>query len=121
LEGDYIYKRNAHESGVPAVGSILFNPNGEISRNSNFGEPSDTIDQTITNIGYRLEHKFSDRWLLRNAFRGTFTDYHERKTVPIGLDSDNRTLFREVEETDTLDRDYILTTNLVGKFSTGSI
>ncbi|NJK70402.1 MAG: TonB-dependent siderophore receptor [Microcoleus sp. SU_5_3] len=121
LEGDYIYKSNAHESGVPPVGSTLPNPNGKIPRNSNFGEPSDTIDQTFGSIGYRLEHKFSDNWSLRNAFRVNFGNYYERKFNPISLDADNRTLLRDVEEFGNNPRNYILTTNLVGKFFTGSI
>nr|NDJ26324.1 TonB-dependent receptor [Nostoc sp. B(2019)] len=121
LSGDYIYKRNAHESGVPPVGSVLPNPNGRIPRNSNFAEPSDTIDQTIRNIGYRLDHNFSNNWSLQNAFRATVADFYERRTGPIGLDSDNRTLFREVEESERGTNNYILTTNLVGEFSTGSI
>ncbi len=121
LEGEYIDARDSYISGVPVIGTVLPNPNGEVSRNRNFGEPSDEITQTITRLGYQLEHKFSDNWSLRNAFRFTFRDYSDRQTIPLSLDADNRTFNRFYREYDLENTNYTLTTNLVGKFSTGSI
>ncbi|MFN6534904.1 MAG: TonB-dependent siderophore receptor [Nostoc sp. EkiNYC01] len=121
LEGEYIDARDSYISGVPVIGTVLPNPNGEVSRNRNFGEPSDEITQTITRLGYQLEHKFSDNWSLRNAFRFTFRDYSDRQTIPLSLDADNRTFNRFYREYDLENTNYALTTNLVGKFSTGSI
>ncbi|WP_099066289.1 TonB-dependent receptor [Nostoc linckia] len=121
LEGEYIDARDSYISGVPVIGTVLPNPNGEVSRNRNFGEPSDEITQTITRLGYQLEHKFSDNWSLRNAFRFTFRDYSDRQTIPVSLDADNRTFNRFYREYDLENTNYTLTTNLVGKFSTGSI
>ncbi|MBX9257858.1 TonB-dependent receptor [Desmonostoc muscorum CCALA 125] len=121
IEGEYVETRDSYASGVPVVGSVLPNPNGKVTRNRNYGEPSDEIEQTITRLGYRLEHKFSDNWLLRNAFRATFRNYNDKITLPTSLDEDNRTFNRFYREYDIQYEDYTLTTNVVGKFFTGSI
>ncbi|BAY73744.1 ferrichrome iron receptor [Nostoc linckia NIES-25] len=121
IEGEYVETRDSYASGVPVVGSVLPNPNGKVTRNRNYGEPSDEIEQTITRLGYRLEHKFSDKWLLRNAFRATFRNYNDKITLPTSLDEDNRTFNRFYREYDIQYEDYTLTTNVVGKFFTGSI
>ncbi|MBD2515143.1 TonB-dependent receptor [Nostoc sp. FACHB-973] len=121
IEGEYVETRDSFASGVPVVGSVLPNPNGKVSRNRNYGEPSDEIEQKITRIGYRIEHKFSDNWLLRNAFRATFRDYSDKVTLPTSLDADNRSFNRFYREYDIEYEDYTLTTNVVGKFFTGSI
>ncbi len=121
LEGEYIKTRDSYASGVPVIGSVVSNPNGEVSRNRNFGEPSDEFEQTITRLGYQLEHKFNDNWLLRNAFRFTFRDYSDRLTIPSTLDEDNETFNRTFREYDLENSNYNFTTNVVGKFSTGSI
>ncbi|MEH1968909.1 TonB-dependent receptor [Nostoc sp.] len=121
LEGEYINTRDSYASGVPVIGSVLSNPNGKVSRNRNFGEPSDKFEQTITRLGYQLEHKFSDNWSLRNAFRFAFRDYSDHLTIPSSLDADNRTFNRTDREYEVENRNYALTTNVVGKISTGSI
>ncbi|BBD64366.1 ferrichrome iron receptor [Nostoc commune NIES-4072] len=121
LEGEYIKTRDSYASGVPVIGSVLSNPIGEVSRNRNFGEPSDEFEQTITRLGYQLEHKFNDNWSLRNAFRFVSRDYSDQLTLPGRLDADNRTFNRVDREYELENTNYTLTTNLVGKFSTGSI
>ncbi len=121
LEGEYIKTDASFYSGVPLIGSVRSNPNGKIRRNRNFGEPSDRIEQTVSRIGYRLEHTFSENWSLRNAFRATFRDYSDNFTFPTGLNTDNRTLNRLYREYELDYENYSLTTYLTGKFSTGSI
>jgi iron complex outermembrane recepter protein len=121
LEGEYIKTRDSYASGVPVIGSVLPNPNGEVSRNRNFGEPSDEFEQTITRLGYQLEHKFNDNWSLRNAFRLVSRDYSDKLTLPGSLDEDNRTFNRVDREYELENTNYALTANVVGKFSTGSI
>lgn len=121
LEAEYIKTRDSYASGVPVIGSILSNPIGEVSRNRNFGEPSDEIEQTITRLGYQLEHKFNDNWSLRNAFRLVSRDYSDKLTLPGRLDEDNQTFNRVDREYELENTNYALTANVVGKFSTGSI
>lgn len=103
------------------IGTVLPNPNAKIPRDRNFGEPSDNIEQTISRIGYRLEHKFSDNWSLRNVFRATFTHYNDSITIPVSLRPDNQTLNRSYRIAKDDTSNYIFTTDFAGKFSTGSI
>ena len=121
LEGEYIQTNASFYSGVPVLGSIRSNPNGRIRRDRNFGEPSDQNEQTVSRAGYRLEYQLSEKWSLRNAFRATFRDYEDNLTIPFRLGTDNRTLNRFYREFGVDYNNYSLTTDLTGRFSTGSI
>ncbi|MEG4421375.1 TonB-dependent siderophore receptor [Microcoleus sp. LAD1_D5] len=122
LEAEYIRTRDTIASGVPVIGSVLPNPNGKVSRNLNLFEPSDSFEQTIIRLGYRLDHKFSENWSINNAFRFAFRDLYQRRTNAGSLDADdNRTFTRSASESSSENRNYAMTTNLIGRFSTGSI
>ncbi|WP_256091274.1 TonB-dependent siderophore receptor [Nostoc sp. KVJ20] len=121
LEAEYITTRDTIASGVPVIGSLLPNPNGKVSRNLNLFEPSDSIEQTIIRLGYRIDHKFDGNWSLNNAFRFVFRDLFQRRTDSNGLEPDNRTWRRSASEGSSENKNYAMTTNLIGKFSTGSI
>ncbi|MCG6138595.1 MAG: TonB-dependent siderophore receptor [Nostoc sp. LLA-1] len=121
LEGEYIRTDASFYSGIPVTGSVLSNPNGQVRRNRNFGEPTDRIEQTISRIGYRLEHNFSENWSLRNAFRATFRDYSDNITLPTSLGADNQTLNRIYREIELKNENYSLITDVTGRFSTGLI
>jgi iron complex outermembrane recepter protein len=121
LEAEYISTRDTIASGVPVIGSVLPNPNGKVSRNLNLTEPSDSFEQTIFRLGYRLEHKFDENWSLNNSFVFAFRDLFQRRTDSNGLEPDNRTWRRSASEGSSENRNYAMTTNLIGKFSTGSI
>ncbi|WP_375473662.1 hypothetical protein [uncultured Nostoc sp.] len=82
---------------------------------------SDEANGTTTRIGYEPEHKFSDNWSLRNAFRYGFNSYYIAQTRPESLEEDNRTISPSFSIYDQYFTNYTLTTNVVGKFSTGSI
>jgi iron complex outermembrane recepter protein len=122
IEGDYIKTR---DSGfmpfVPPIGSVLPNPNGRIPRNRNIGEPTDEIDGSVIRVGYQLEHKLNDNWSLRNSFAFNSRTSKDKRTLPRGLNTDNRTLDRIYREFDFQSQSFTLATNAVGKFSTGSI
>ena len=121
LEGDYSNRNGTFLRGLPSVGTVLPNPNGDIPRNRNIGEPDDVNERTTGRVGYRLEHQFSDDWLLRSAFGATFFNSFVNSISSESLDADNRTLnrfgfgYREFVDA------YSLTTEVIGKFSTGSI
>jgi iron complex outermembrane recepter protein len=122
LEGDYIKTRDSGFTPfVPVLGSVLRNPNGKIPRDRNVGEPSDEINSTVVRVGYRLEHELSDTWTLRNSFLFNHRDYRDERTLPGTLGIDNRTLRRSYREFEFESISYNLATNVVGKFSTGSI
>ncbi|NJL53653.1 MAG: TonB-dependent receptor plug domain-containing protein, partial [Hydrococcus sp. SU_1_0] len=58
LEGDYTDKSSVAYQGLPAVGTVLPNPNGEIARDRFFwSNLMVLLDNSITRLGYRLEHE----------------------------------------------------------------
>lgn len=124
LEGDYTNSRYLQEFGLPAVGTVLPNPNGSIPRNRLSSEPDYFIAQTIARVGYRFEHQFSDNWSLQNAFRVGLNreeNSGELGAFPVSLANDNRTLNRRATGFTFFRNTYDLALNLSGNFSTGSI
>ncbi|MBW4477600.1 MAG: TonB-dependent siderophore receptor [Tolypothrix brevis GSE-NOS-MK-07-07A] len=125
VEGEYTKRSAVAYQGLPSVGTVRPNPNGEIPRNRFLGEPDGTINNTITRAGYRLEHQFSDNWSLQNSFSARIQRNRPGNDFYIiaedGLADDNRTLNRQAITNDVDYDDYDLATYLTGKFSTGSI
>jgi iron complex outermembrane recepter protein len=110
---------NSPSMGLPAVGTVLPNPNGQIPRTRNINEGK--IEATQLRIGYNLDHKFSNNWSLNNTFRYESTSYGGFVLFPSALAANNRTLPRTFTELADEYREYRMATNAVGKFSTGSI
>ncbi|MBE7384259.1 MAG: TonB-dependent siderophore receptor [Leptolyngbya sp. SIO1E4] len=122
VEGDvHIVERN-NASPVPVVGTLLPNPNGEIPFGFNPAGPFDDPSNIINGrVGYQFEYQFNDDWELRNAFRYNFA-FDELKVIfATTLDADNRTLNREGFFTDRSFNYYLVDTNLLGRFTTGTI
>ena len=68
VEGEYqdVEKPNGDGEipGLPAVGTVLPNPNGKIERDRNLGEPStDSESRIVSRIAYNLEHRFDNNWV----------------------------------------------------------
>jgi iron complex outermembrane recepter protein len=126
LEGRYAdVKFDSITFGLPLIGTIRSNPNGEIPRDRNVNEG--TLDAESSRIGYTLEHKFNQNWSLRNAFQYTryfsayFGDDGKGGTFPTALLPDNRTLERIYLNERSEQSDYRLSTDVIGNFATGSI
>ncbi len=121
VETEYIKSRDSNASGIPVVGSILPNPNGTVSRNLNLYEPSDRIEQNIIRLGTKVDHKFNENWSLNNSLLFVSRNLFQRRTDIIGLEPDNRTVTRSFSESSSENKNYALTTNVTGKFTTGSV
>ncbi|AFY33148.1 TonB-dependent siderophore receptor [Calothrix sp. PCC 7507] len=114
---EYIKNQSPYDPGLIALGTGVINsPSDRV-----FNEPDDYIRTTSLNIGYNLEHKFSDNWTLRNAFRYADQDYQILATIPISFDESTGILNRIYAARQYLSQDYSLQTNVVGKFTTGFI
>ncbi len=121
LEGTYQTTSNTPYSGLPAVGTVLPNPFGEVPRSRFLGEPDfDKNDQTLGSVGYRLDHRFSNNWSLRNRFRASFSSL-ESENHFASLDTDNRTVLRSIDRNEEDVQKYTLQTEVNGKVRTGSI
>ncbi|MBE9054322.1 TonB-dependent siderophore receptor [Nostocales cyanobacterium LEGE 11386] len=124
LEGDYTDTSFVPDFGLPAVGTVLPNPNGRIPRNRFTSDPDARNNRVIGRVGYRLEHQFSDNWSLQNAFRATFSpsgsSSSDRYFVRTGF-RENRILELRNFVFSNYEESYDLTADLIGEFSTGSI
>ena len=62
--GQYIrYNSGIDIMFLPAEGSLLPNPNGNVRRSTNLGEPNfDGFDQTQWMVSYFLDHRINDVW-----------------------------------------------------------
>jgi len=122
VQAEYVDRPKAcGQQGLPAVGTVLPNPNGEIPRDRNVAEPDCTDDQRAFRIGYNLEHRLSDNWQLRNAFNATWVRRDRNFIISSALAPDSRTLSRVSNLGNDDQRFFNVDTYVVGKFATGSI
>ncbi|NDJ19834.1 TonB-dependent siderophore receptor [Myxacorys almedinensis] len=122
LEGEYSSSKGGVDLGLPAVGTVLPNPNGRIPLNRTTSEPfAKPFDAELYRIGYTLEHQFSDNWSLRNAFRVSSRDATQDEFLITSLEADNRTVNRRYRFREFNVTSYNFAVDLIGKFSTGSI
>ncbi|WP_246162791.1 TonB-dependent siderophore receptor [Brasilonema sennae] len=120
IDGTYKdFSQDSYNLGLPIVGTILPNPNGQIPRDRITNEGK--LDAIQGRIGYKLEHKFSENWSVSNAFRYDSVDYTYNITFPQGLTPDSRSQRRQNSDASDLYDQYSMLTNVVGKFSTASI
>ena len=67
---EYLDSTRPFDTGLIAIGNRI----GNLPYNRIFNEPDDFVQTNSLNIGYNLEHRFSDNWTLRNAFRYVHQD-----------------------------------------------
>ena len=124
LEFEYRSVKSLNDAGLPAVGTVLDNPNGDLSLSRYTGEPDiDNQDTDTYRIGYNFEHKFNENWRIRNAFDTVLSRSNSLRIINGSLDPDGRTLNRNYfDNGDGFDVNaYTLDTYTVGKFNTGSV
>ncbi|MEH1843092.1 MAG: TonB-dependent receptor [Nostoc sp.] len=123
LEAEYFARPKSNgQQGFPAAGAVLPNPNGRIPRNRNLVKPDDFDNSYAIRVGYDLEHRFSENWQIRNAFKFSQVDRIGRLTANAALAADYRTLSRTFATLDdSFNRFFNVDTYVVGQFSTGSI
>ncbi|MDZ8227264.1 TonB-dependent siderophore receptor [Nostoc sp. ChiVER01] len=118
IDLQYSYRRRPQDTGLVALGDRVI----DLPRDRVLNEPDDYIERNFVNTGYSLEHRFSDNWTIRNAFRyATSSVFSDRLTIPIAFDETTGDLTRVYAYDDFNSDDYSLQTNVVGKFATGSI
>ncbi|GAA6615707.1 TonB-dependent siderophore receptor [Scytonema sp. NUACC26] len=124
LEGEYTDRSQVIDFGLPLVGTVFPNPNGDVPRNRYLGNPDGVFSIEQYRVGYRLEHQFSDNWSIQQAFqwRRNRDDTNEEYIPPGSLATDNRTVTnRGFFDRDEGSDSYDLNVNVTGKFLTGSI
>ena len=122
FEGRYLDSRTPQRAFLPAVGTVFDNPNGEIPRDRFVGEPDfDGNNRKIIQIGYDLEHSFSDNWSVRHAFRYSNLQTEQREAFVDALQDDLRTLERTGRLGLSDFNNYQATAYVTGEFNTGGI
>ncbi|MBW4685340.1 MAG: TonB-dependent siderophore receptor [Komarekiella atlantica HA4396-MV6] len=124
LEAEYSDQKQPNDRGLPAVGTVLPNPNGKIPISRFIGEPFSEIDKNnrqSLRIGYNFEHRFDENWQFRNNFNFSYLSVAQNSLFPSELLEDNRTLERGLVVSKFAQQAYNLDTNVVGNFKTGSI
>ncbi|ULU24210.1 TonB-dependent siderophore receptor [Dyella terrae] len=80
---------------LPSQGTLYPNPNGQIPRDVNPGEPGyDHYWKTDESIGYAFTHRFNDTWSFRQDLRLQNEKVDHRSIGSLGLQDDLRTLNR---------------------------
>lgn len=120
IDGEYLDDSRPNYTGLPAVGTVIENPLGDVPISRFLGE-EDRRDRVVGNIGYRLEHDFSQDWSIRNSFRYEFLGVDEDAVFVNALLDDNRTISRGAFRTRGNAQNYALQTDLLGKVSTGTV
>lgn len=122
LEGNYLKRNEIPRPSLPTIGTLLPNPNGQIPRSRYIGEPSiDRSEFTEYGIGYRLEHKLSDDWSIKNSFNYSSLTEKSQGALFDGLAEDNRTILRSTGRLESTQENYNLQAEILGKVTTGSI
>ncbi|KAF1723660.1 TonB-dependent siderophore receptor [Pseudoxanthomonas japonensis] len=107
---------------LPAVGTLLPNPNGQIKPSLYTGEPdSNDYVKTIAAIGYDFRHDFGGDTVFKQNVR--FEDSKVDPTVmvlPFGYLGDNRTLYRYTWSIKEDAKTFGIDNNMQWRFKTGA-
>ena len=115
LSAEYTNEQLPLENGLPARGPRVVDvPSGRSITTS-----EDIIDRELTRLNYRLEHRFSGNWRIRNAFEYSNQDLLDVGYIPVDFDASTGivTSFPGRQNLDT--ENFSLQTNVVGEFTTG--
>ncbi|MEM6520812.1 MAG: TonB-dependent siderophore receptor [Cyanobacteria bacterium P01_C01_bin.70] len=121
FELEYLDDRRPFDRGIPPIGDEV----ADVPLDTVIGEPNDFAEVETLNVGYRLEHEFSDQWQLRNRFRYRESDFLNRRTevsFPLGgVDETTGNVARSFDANEATSESFELLTEVVGEFTTGSI
>lgn len=116
LEFDYLNDERPFDDGLVAIGTGV----AEVPSDRVFQNPDAVRTVEEFGAGYQLEHRFSENWTLRNAFRFLSSEDFDFRLTSWIID-DTGQLDRRWRSNDDLSESYALQTNLVGQFTTGAI
>jgi len=117
LDGVRFDETRTADDGLVAIGNRPAN----LPRDRFLGEPFQNVEINVTNFSYLLSHKFNDQWSLTNSFRAQFVNLERYYPLRDSLDEETGELSRLRYFSERKDNAYSTQTNVVGKFSTGSI
>ncbi len=114
---DYLYDDRTMDDGIVAIGDRP----ADVPISRFFNEPFSNFNKDELSLGYAFEHRFSDNWKIKNAFRAQFI-YPERYYPLLdAVDEATGEIFRTAYYAAGFYENYVMQTDLIGKFTTGSI
>ena len=117
LNFEYLDSEGPSEAGLVALGDEI----ADIPFDRVLGEPEDSFQSEILRVGYDFEHRFSNTWKVRNAFRYNSRSLETSRFIALFLDESTGDLRRALLNADQEQNLFELQTNLVGEFNTGTI
>jgi iron complex outermembrane receptor protein len=116
IDFSYLNEDRPFDRGIVAIGDDV----ADIPYDRIFQQPDDNYELEQITASYQLEHRFSEKWKLRNSFRLVSAE-----TSDFRLDSwfieDSGELERVFRSNEDINENYSLQTNVVGEFTTGKI
>lgn len=117
FELEYFQEERPPSFGVPAIGNEIADvPFDRISN-----EPDDFGEEEFLSVGYDFEHRFSDKWKLRNAFRFTQQNALLEVAIPFAVDKKTGTVTRFWAAQPQEGTGFSLQTSVQGDFATGKV
>ncbi|NEZ62036.1 TonB-dependent siderophore receptor [Leptolyngbyaceae cyanobacterium CCMR0082] len=114
---EYLTDERPFDTGLLALGDGVI----DVPQDRVVGELDDVVERSFFSTGYELNHRFSENWSVRNAFRYSSQHYDSNAFFPLVFDETTGLVARLNSATDWY-QDYAgVQTDLVGKFETGGI
>ncbi|MEM7794617.1 MAG: TonB-dependent siderophore receptor [Cyanobacteria bacterium P01_C01_bin.118] len=114
---EYEDSEGPFDIGLVAIGDEV----ADIPRDRILTSPEDNANSEKLQAGYDFEHRFSENWKIRNAFRYNRFEIETSGFAIVNFIEATGDLFLLPALTGQTDFDYELQTNVVGEFSTDSI
>jgi iron complex outermembrane recepter protein len=111
---DYTDDEAPYDLGLPASGDGIF----DVSFDSIINQNDSVVKSETFNVGYNLEHRFSDNWQLSNAFRYSNRDFVMPGTFGAEVDEETGIGPDGLIRYESSTQNYTLQTNVIGKFDT---
>jgi iron complex outermembrane recepter protein len=116
IDFSYLKEARPFDRGIVAIGDGV----ADIPYDRIFQQPDDEYKLEQLSASYQLEHRFSDKWKLRNSFRLVSSQTSDFRLDSLLID-DSGLLERGFRRNNDITENYSLQTNIVGKFKTGKI
>ncbi|MDQ2137585.1 TonB-dependent siderophore receptor [Alcaligenaceae bacterium B3P038] len=124
LLGTYQKTRTAYQYGLPAIGTVEYNPNGRIPARRFTGEPDyDRSSIRAYDLGYRFEHTFNDNLRVRQNLRyfDAENDFPSSSLGTYLAGTNQRVMTRSAQDRVDTSTNLVVDTQLEGKFTTGAV
>ncbi|MEN9869436.1 MAG: hypothetical protein RLZZ171_419, partial [Cyanobacteriota bacterium] len=116
IDFNYINEARPFDRGIVAIGDGV----ADIPFDRIFQQSDDEYKLEQLSASYQLEHRFSDRWKLRNSFRLVSSETSDFRLDSLLID-DSGILERGFRRNNDINENYSLQTNVVGEFTTGKV